>query len=70
MSRTRLRNHYAVEAHFRHAGPHGKTAKAMRRKNHMAERADIYTAADWWDAYIAKKDAMSQEITDYQDKGD
>lgn len=37
MSRTKLRNHYAVEAHFRKAGPHGKTVKAMRRKHHMEE---------------------------------
>lgn len=70
MSRTKLRNHYAVEAHFRKAGPHGKTAKAVRRMNHMAERADIYTAADWWDAHTAKKAAVNREITDYQDKGD
>jgi len=38
MSRTKLRNHYAVEAHFRKAGPHGKTAKALRRKHHMEEQ--------------------------------
>ena len=30
MSRSRLRNHYAVEAHFRRAGPHTKTVKAVR----------------------------------------
>ena len=30
MSRSRLRNHYAVEAHFRQAGPHTKTIKAVR----------------------------------------
>ena len=30
MSRSRLRNHYAVEAHFRRAGPHTKTVKSVR----------------------------------------
>jgi hypothetical protein len=68
MSRTKLRNHYAVEAHFRKAGPHGKTTKALRRRHHMAERVDTYTTADWWDAHAAKKEAVNREMTDYPDK--
>lgn len=58
MSRTRLRNHYAVEAHFRHAGPHGKTIKAMRRQHHVEERTLLTEEPDVTPAYTSAREAM------------